>query len=73
MKAAPLSLLVPFYLIPAILLWPHGASGQENAASIIQHSAEANERDWAAVPKFDNSERDRTQGRASGSKHSPGP
>lgn len=61
MKATPLSLLVPFYLIAAILLWPHCASGQENAASIIQHSAEANERDWAAVPEFDNSERDRTK------------
>ena len=61
MKAAPLSFFIPFYLIAAILLWPYFANGQENAASIIQHSAEANERDWAAVPEFDNFERDRTK------------
>jgi hypothetical protein len=56
-----LSLSIPFSLIAAILLWPHSAHGQENVASIIQHSAEANERDWAAVPEFDNFERDRTK------------
>jgi hypothetical protein len=48
-------------VVVAILLWPYFANGQENAASIIQHSAEANERDWAVVPEFDNSERDRTK------------
>jgi len=31
---------------------------QEDAASIIKKSAEANNRDWAAAPQFDNSERD---------------
>ncbi len=61
MKESPLSLYIPFYLIAAILLWPYFVHGQENAASIIQHSAEANERDWAAVPEFDNFERDRTK------------
>lgn len=61
MKAAPLSFFVPFYFMAAILLWPHSAKGQENAASILQHSAEANERDWTAVPEFDNFERDRTK------------
>lgn len=43
------------------MLWPYSANGQENAASIIPHSAEANERDWAAVPEFDSFERDRTK------------
>jgi hypothetical protein len=56
-----LSVSSPFSLIAAILLWPHSANGQENVASIVQHSAEASERDWAAVPEFENSERDRTK------------
>jgi hypothetical protein len=56
-----LSLSIPFSLVAAILLWPHSANGQENAANIVQSSAEANERDWAAVPEFDNFERDRTK------------
>ena len=34
---------------------------QENVASIIRRSVEANNRDWAAVPEFDNCERDRTK------------
>lgn len=51
----------PLFLITAMLLWPRAAIAQESAASIIQHSAEANERDWTAVPEFDNSERDRTK------------
>lgn len=34
---------------------------QENVASIIRRSIEANNRDWAAVPEFDNRERDRTK------------
>jgi hypothetical protein len=55
------SLFSPFSVVVAILLCPYFANGQENVASIIQHSAEANERDWAAVPEFDNSERDRTK------------
>src|SRR5579862_494047 len=43
----------------AILLWPDSAHPQEDAATIIQHSAEANDRDWAAAPEFDDCERDR--------------
>ena len=61
MKTGPLSNCFHFSLMAAILLWPYFANGQESAASIIQHSAEASERDWAAVPQFDNSERDRTK------------
>jgi ribosomal protein L17 len=41
-----------------MLLWACFASGQD-VASIIQRSSEANDRDWDAVPNFDNSERDR--------------
>lgn len=61
MRTVGLSLLVPSFLITATLLWPYFANGQESADAIIQHSAEVNERDWAAAPKFDNSERDRTK------------
>jgi len=41
------------YLVPS--------SAEENVASIIRRSVEANNRDWAAVPEFDNRERDRTK------------
>lgn len=61
MKTGSLSVFIPFSLIAAILLSPYYASGQEYAANIIKHSAEANDRDWAAVPEFDNFERDRTK------------
>lgn len=61
MRTNHLSLLISLSLIAATLLWPYSSDGQESAASIIQHSSEANERDWAAVPEFDNSERDRTK------------
>ncbi len=61
MRKVPPSLIVPFFLIAATLLWPRPGHGQESAESIIQHSAQANERDWAAVPEFENSERDRTK------------
>jgi hypothetical protein len=60
LKMARFSLLSPLF-VGAILLWPHFASGQENAASIIKRSAEANDRDWSAAPEFDNLERDRTK------------
>lgn len=36
-------------------------SAKENVASILQRSIEANNRDWAAVSQFDNSERDRNK------------
>jgi len=41
------------YLVPS--------SAEENVASIIRRSVEANNRDWAAVPEFENRERDRTK------------
>lgn len=48
-------------VIVAILLSPRFAVAQEDVTSIIQRSSEANERDWAAVPQFANSERDRNK------------
>jgi hypothetical protein len=48
-------------IMGVILLRPYPADGQEDAASIIQRSTEANKRDWAAAPEFDNSERDRNK------------
>lgn len=44
-----------------VFLWSIFAFAQENAATIIQRSSQANERDWEAVPQFDNSERDRNK------------
>src|SRR5579863_5320585 len=55
------SLLTFACAIALVPFSPGSAAGQETAASIIQHSAEANARDWAAAPEFDNSERDRTK------------
>lgn len=52
-------LAISLVLMQAVLLWPYPANGQQDVASIIQHSAEANERDWTAAPEFNNSERDR--------------
>jgi hypothetical protein len=43
-----------------LLLSVQFAVAQEDAAGIVRQSAEANKRDWAAAPDFDNSERDRT-------------
>jgi hypothetical protein len=37
------------------------AQQQEDPATIVRKSAEANDRDWEAVPKYDNYERDRTK------------
>src|ERR1700751_2817795 len=34
---------------------------QEDVGTIIRRSVDANNRDWAAVPEFDNSERDRNK------------
>ena len=48
-------------LFAAMLLWPYALNGQESAAAIIERSAAASELDWAAVPEFDNYERDRTK------------
>ena len=47
----------------AVLLASSGwAIGQNNADAIIQHSVEANKRDWDAAPQFDCLERDRGGG-----------
>ena len=48
------------WILGLMQLCPHSANAQD-VASIIQRSAEANARDWAAVPKFNNSERDRNK------------
>lgn len=48
-------------LLTFAFLWSVFAFAQENAATIIRRSEEANERDWEAVPQFDNSERDRNK------------
>lgn len=61
MKTALTPLGNILWIIAAILLWPYSAHAGQDVAGIIQHSAEANERDWAAVPEFDNFERDRTK------------
>ena len=41
-----------------LLSWSICLSAQEDAASIIKKSTDVNDRDWAAAPQFDNSERD---------------
>jgi hypothetical protein len=46
-------------LLAAILASSGSAMGQDNADTIIQHSVEANKRDWDAAPEFDCLERDR--------------
>jgi len=43
------------------LLMGNEFTAAQNVADIIRQSAEANNRDWAAAPDFDNSERDRTK------------
>lgn len=49
-------LLTQIGLIAILPFSPRFAVVQGTVATIIQHSAEANARDWAAVPEFDNSE-----------------
>lgn len=48
-------------MIPTLLLFPHFTAAQDDVGGIVRQSAEANDRDWAAAPEFDNSERDRTK------------
>jgi hypothetical protein len=50
------------FTLDIFLLSAYLAAAQEDVASIVRKSAEANQRDWAAVPEFDNAERDRTTG-----------
>jgi hypothetical protein len=45
----------------ALLLSSHSATAQQDVATIIKQSTEANNRDWTAVPEFDNYERDRNK------------
>lgn len=46
-------------LLAVVLTSSGWAMGQEDADAIIQHSVEANKRDWDAAPQFDCLERDR--------------
>ena len=48
-------------VLGAVLLCSIASTAQEDVPSIIRRSVEANNRDWAAVPEFDNRERDRTK------------
>jgi len=45
-------------VLTVLLSWSICLSAQEDAATIIKKSVEANDRDWAAAPQFDDSERD---------------
>lgn len=44
--------------LPIVLMWSAFVFGQDNVATIIQRSVEANNRDWDAAPQFDYFERD---------------
>jgi hypothetical protein len=48
-------------IILTLLIWPVSANSQDDVANIIQRASEASERDWNAVPEFDNFERDRNK------------
>jgi len=48
------------WVAPLLLFYCYFTFAQDVAA-IIRQSTEANNRDWAAAPEFDNSERDRTK------------
>lgn len=51
-----------YILFIAAALLPYGyAAQQPDVASIIRQSTEANDRDWSAITKFDNYERDRNK------------
>ena len=49
------------FIFGVLLLWTHFTAARDDAAGIIRQSTEANKRDWAAAPDFDNFERDRTK------------
>jgi hypothetical protein len=53
--------ITALWMMGALLLWPPSAIAQEDVATILHRSAEANNRDWAASPEFDNFERDRNK------------
>ncbi|HKV81008.1 MAG TPA: hypothetical protein VJP02_22865 [Candidatus Sulfotelmatobacter sp.] len=48
-------------IMATTFLWFPSAAAQEDVATIIRRSSEANNRDWTAVPEFDNYERDRNK------------
>lgn len=48
------------WIMAMLPICPHFAAAQD-VASIVRQSEEANSRDWAAAPEFDNSERDHTK------------
>jgi hypothetical protein len=60
-KNRQLLLVTMPWILGINLFWPHSSIGQEDVNTIIQRSTEASNRDWAAVPDFDNSERDRNK------------
>jgi hypothetical protein len=49
------------WIMGAMLLCPSVSYAQVDVPTIIQRSSQANDRDWAAVPEFDNTERDHTK------------
>lgn len=53
----------PLIFLTGVLPWSRFAVAQqqEDPATIVRKSAEANDRDWEEVPKYDNYERDRTK------------
>lgn len=50
-----------FTVVSCLLIVPTCAVTQENVSSIIQHSVEATKRDWAAAPKFNDLDREKTK------------
>jgi len=60
-KSFRVSLIKTVGMIAAAFVWLASAAAQDDAATIIRRSSEANNRDWAAVPEFDNDERDRNK------------
>lgn len=63
MRALLRLVVYPLSICAAIMPSSHFANAlqQEDPATIVRKSAEANDRDWEAVPKYDNYERDRTK------------
>ena len=59
MRTYPSQFINILALMAASLSYFPSAAAQEDAATIIRRSSEANHRDWDAVPEFDNDERDR--------------
>lgn len=60
LQALAHKLSIILWIVATLLLCPHFAAAQD-VASIVRQSKEANDRDWAAAPEFDNFERDHTR------------